>query len=83
MNVSKADIIGAYKIFLDRHPESMAVVQARLAKTAEMNLIDFALSDEFLKRPDVADTVMKVAGKIIEEQQKADLAKLPQDATPQ
>jgi hypothetical protein len=71
MNVNKEDIIGAYKIFLNRHPESMAVVESRLGKTAEANLIDFALADEFLNRPEIAPTVLRVAQLILEEEKKA------------
>ena len=68
MNVSSEDIIGAYKIFLDRSPESAKVIEARLAKTAEVNLIDFVLSDEFLKRPEIAEIVLKAAQQVTESQ---------------
>lgn len=68
MNVSSEDIIGAYKIFLDRPPESAQVIQSRLSKTAELNLIDFVLSDEFLKRPDIAQTLLKAAAQVAESQ---------------
>lgn len=70
MNVSSEDIIGAYKIFLDRSPESAKVIQARLAKTAEMNLMDFVLSDEFLKRADISQIIQKAAQQVTEAQQK-------------
>lgn len=70
MNVSSEDVIGAYKIFLDRSPESAKVIQTRLAKTAEVNLMDFVLSDEFLKRPDIAEIVQKAAQQVTEAQQK-------------
>jgi hypothetical protein len=71
MNVSSEDIIGAYKIFLDRSPESAKVIEARLAKTAEVNLMDFVLSDEFLKRPEVSEIVQKAAQQVTAAQNKA------------
>ena len=70
MNVSSEDIIGAYKIFLDRPPESAKVIETRLSKTAEVNLIDFVLSDEFLKRPEVSEIVLKAAQQVAEAQLK-------------
>ena len=70
MKVTTEDIIGAYKIFLDRQPESMEVVQSRLGKTAEMNLIDFALSEEFLKRPEVAHIIFQAAQILLDEDKK-------------
>ena len=61
MNVSSEDIIGAYKIFLDRPPESASVIEARLSKSAEVNLMDFVLADEFLKRADLEQVILKAA----------------------
>lgn len=77
MKVTTEDIIGAYKIFLDRQPESMAVVQSRLNKTAEMNLIDFALSEEFLRRPEVAEIIFQSAQRLID----AEKVNTPPDAS--
>lgn len=70
MNASSEDIIGAYKIFLDRSPESAKVIESRLSKTVEANLIDYVLSDEFLKRPEVSEIVLKAAQQVNEVQQK-------------
>ena len=64
MNVSSEDIIGAFKIFLDRPPESAGVIEARLSKSAELNLIDFVLSDEFLKRADLEQVILKAAQEV-------------------
>jgi|APCry1669189241_1035207.scaffolds.fasta_scaffold75106_2 hypothetical protein len=69
MNVSSEDIIGAFKIFLDRPPESAGIIEARLSKSAELNLIDFVLSEEFLKRPDVAEIILKAAEQVTKTQQ--------------
>ncbi|MBU3626722.1 hypothetical protein ICN48_10815 [Polynucleobacter sp. JS-Safj-400b-B2] len=69
MIATKEDIIAAYKIFLNRHPESSFVLQNRIDKSIEENLIAFALSDEFLSRPDVAEIIQKAA-KIVAENQK-------------
>lgn len=70
MIASKEDIIGAYKIFLNRHPESSFVLQSRIGKSIEENLIEFALSDEFLNRADAAEIIQKAA-KIVAENQKS------------
>jgi hypothetical protein len=64
MNVSSEDIIGAFKIFLDRPPESAGVIEARLSKSAELNLIDFVLSDEFLKRADLEQVILKATQQV-------------------
>jgi len=64
MNVSSEDIIGAFKIFLDRPPESAGIIEARLSKSAELNLIDFVLSDEFLKRADLEQVILKAAQQV-------------------
>ena len=70
---SKEDIIAAYKIFLNRHPESSSVLQNRIGKSIEESLIEFALSDEFLNRPDAAEVVQKAA-KIVAENKKSTAA---------
>jgi len=59
MITTKEDIIAAYKIFLNRLPESVQVVTARVGQNSELNLIDFTLSDEFLKRPEVAEIIAR------------------------
>jgi len=73
MIATKEDIIAAYKIFLNRHPESSFVLQNRIGKSIEENLIEFALSDEFLSRPDVAEIIQKAA-KIVAENEKSTTA---------
>jgi len=70
MIATKEDIIAAYKIFLNRHPESSFVLQNRIGKSIEENLIEFALSDEFLNRADVAEIIQKAA-KIVAENEKS------------
>lgn len=61
MNATREDIIAAYKIFLNRLPESSLVLDARVGKSMEETLIEFALSDEFLARPDVVGIIQKAA----------------------
>ena len=70
---SKEDIIAAYKIFLNRHPESSSVLQNRIGKSIEESLIEFTLSDEFLNRADVAEIIQKAA-KIVAENEKSTTA---------
>ena len=70
MIASKEDIIAAYKIFLNRHPESSSVLQNRIGKSIEESLIEFTLSDEFLNRADVAEIIQKAA-KIVAENEKS------------
>jgi len=64
--LTREDVIAAYKIFLNRLPESFEVIQSRLNSSVEANLIDFALADEFIKRADLAAIVFPIAKKIIE-----------------
>jgi len=73
MIATKEDIIAAYKIFLNRHPESSFVLQNRIGKSIEENLIEFALSDEFLNRADVVEIIQKAA-KIVAENEKSTTA---------
>ena len=68
MITSKEDIIAAYKIFLNRQPESARVLQGRIGKSPEETLIEFALSDEFLSRPEVAEIILRTARQIGENQ---------------
>jgi len=65
MVMTKEDVVAAYKIFLNRLPESVEVVNARVGQNSETNLIDFVLSDEFLKRPEVSE-IMTKAAKIVQ-----------------
>ncbi len=68
ISVTKEDIIAAYKIFLNRLPESSEVLQAKVGKGSDTVLIGFTLADEFLKRPEVAEIILKVAQLVIQEQ---------------
>jgi hypothetical protein len=68
ISVTKEDIIAAYKIFLNRLPESSEVMQAKVGKGSDTVLIGFTLADEFLKRPEVAEVILKVAQKVVQEQ---------------
>ena len=68
ISVTKEDIIAAYKIFLNRLPESSEVMQAKVGKGSDTVLIGFTLADEFLKRPEVAELILKVAQKVVQEQ---------------
>ena len=60
MELSKEDLIAAYKIFLNRLPESPQAIQARLGNSAEKTLIEFMLSDEFLNRDDIKQLLTEI-----------------------
>jgi len=50
MSMTVEDIVASYKVFLKRHPQSIAVVYPRVGMTSDMVLVDFLTSEEFLKR---------------------------------
>lgn len=78
--MAKEDVIAAYKIFLDRLPESNAVMNQRIGGTAEANLIQFMLADEFLKRPEVKPLILGLAKQIVERQKAASAsAEIPRE----
>jgi hypothetical protein len=68
LRMTKEDVIAAYKIFLNRLPESVTVMNLRIGGSTEANLIDFVLADEFLKRPEVSPLILGLAKQIIERQ---------------
>ena len=68
LRMAKEDVIAAYKIFLNRLPESTTVMNLRIGGSTEANLIDFVLADEFLKRPEVSPLILGFAKQIIERQ---------------
>lgn len=70
MLMTRQDVIAAYKLFLNRLPESFEVMQTRVNSSAEANLIDFSLSDEFIKRSDLPAIIFPIAKKVIEAQAK-------------
>ena len=63
-SMTAEDIIGAYKVFLNRHPESMNVIQPRVGMTADMVLVDFLTSSEFLSRKGVDKLVANMLKKM-------------------
>jgi hypothetical protein len=71
--MTKEDVIAAYKIFLNRLPESTAVMNLRIGGNVEANLIDFVLAEEFLKRPEVSPLILGLAKQIIERQKASGL----------
>ena len=66
--MTRQDVIAAYKLFLNRLPESFEVIQSRVNSSAEANLIDFSLADEFIKRPDLPAIIFPIAKKIVDAQ---------------
>jgi len=69
--VTREDVIAAYKIFLGRLPESMAVVDARVGVAPLVLLADFLSSKEYLDQPAKAQLVLAVAKKILDDRKKA------------
>ena len=65
---NREDIIAAYKIFLNRLPESSEVLQAKVGKGSDTILIGFTLADEFLKRPEVAEVLLRLAQEVLNDQ---------------
>ena len=72
MITTKEDIIAAYKIFLNRFPESVQVVNARVGQNSELNLIDFVLSEEFLKRPEAIEIITRVTKIVLADEVRPD-----------
>lgn len=70
MRMTQEDVIAAYKIFLNRLPESSDVIRSRVNSSLEANLIDFALSAEFVRRADLSSIVFPLAKAILEKRQK-------------
>ena len=68
--MDREDVIAAYKIFLNRLPESFEVIRSRVNSSAEANLIDFALADEFIRRSDLPAIIFPIAKKILETQEQ-------------
>ena len=69
--MTREDVIAAYKIFLNRLPESFEVIQSRVNSSVEANLIDFALADEFIKRADLPVIIFPIVKKILESQDQS------------
>ena len=61
---TQEDIIGAYKIFLQRHPESMNVIKPRIGLPTDRVLLEFMSSSEFLARPNNSKMITELARKI-------------------
>jgi hypothetical protein len=71
LRMTKEDVIAAYKIFLNRLPESTKVIDLRTGGTVEAHLIDFVLSNEFLKRAEVKPMILELAKHLTERQKAA------------
>ena len=77
MTMTHEDIIGAYKVFLKRHPESPNVVQPRVGMTSDMVLVDFLTSGEFLNRSGVDKLIALVLKKMPVDKIPIDYLKTP------
>ena len=65
IKATREDVIAAYKIFLGRLPESMAVVDPRVGVTPAALLLDFLSSSEFLGHPPREQLVLDLARQIL------------------
>lgn len=70
MKATREDVIAAYKIFLGRLPESMAVVDPRVGCSTSALLVSFLSSKEFLDQAAKSHLVLALAKKILEDRQK-------------
>jgi hypothetical protein len=50
MSISRADVIGGYRLFLDRDPENEAVITGNLSSSIREFVDKILLSDEFVNR---------------------------------
>ena len=68
--VAAEDVVAAYKIFLDRLPENMEVIELRVGATAQQLFNSFITSQEFLDRRECWPAVIKAAQTIVEMNKK-------------
>ena len=62
------DVVAAYKFFLGRLPENMAVVAPRVGLPPDRILLTFLLSQEFLARAEVQPVILEAARRILKAQ---------------
>jgi len=60
------DVVAAYKIFLDRLPENMGVIEPRIGSSSQQLFTSFLLSEEFLNRKECWPALIKAAQTIVE-----------------
>ncbi len=65
------DVASAYKIFLDRLPENMGVIEPRIGVSSQQLFTSFLLSEEFLNRRECWPAVIKAAQTIVEMNKKS------------
>jgi hypothetical protein len=68
--VAAEDVVAAYKIFLDRLPENMEVIELRVGATSQQLFNSFLTSQEFLDRRECWPAVIKAAQSIVEMNKK-------------
>lgn len=64
-SVTREDVIAAYKIFLNRFPESDAVIDPRIGLEPARMVQSFLLSDEFLSRQQFWPVMVEAAKRIL------------------
>lgn len=64
------DVAAAYKIFLDRLPENMSVLEPRIGTSSQQLFTSFILSEEFLNRRECWPAVIRAAQTIVEMNKK-------------
>jgi hypothetical protein len=65
-DATSEDVVAAYKFFLNRFPESLAVIESRIGKPISQLLRSFLLSDECLNRQENWPIIIEAAKRVIE-----------------
>jgi hypothetical protein len=66
------DVVAAYKLFLDRMPENLDVINVRVGASSQQLFNSFLTSQEFLDRKECWPAVIKAAQTIVEMNKKHD-----------
>ena len=71
IEMTREDVIAAFKIFLGRQPESEEVLKTWIGVKPQALLVDFLRSSEFLGNPTKSQLVLVLAKKILDERKEA------------
>ena len=74
ITVSYHDVVAAYKLFLNRMPENLAVIEDRIGSSTEKLLIDFLISEEFSSRKSLDYVFNALAKRALERTNEKDVA---------
>lgn len=71
IEMTREDVIAAFKIFLGRHPESEEVLKPWVGSKPQSLLVSFLRCNEFLDNPTKSQLVLVLAKKILDERKEA------------